>query len=88
MAVEVNYVADEHLRSSGGFAFPLVIPLIAVTVGLALLHFYLHFRRIAQFGNKIPGPPALPIIGNAHMVMNKTHNGKMLKNHILVPSFR
>lgn len=75
MSANVQQLSDENLRTSSGFTFPLVLPLIAVTVGLSLVHFYLQFRRIAMLGNKIPGPPALPLIGNALMVLNKTHNG-------------
>lgn len=77
MTVNVEQIVDQNLRQSG-FSFPIVIPLIVLTVGLALIHFYLETRRIAKLGNRIPGPPALPIIGNAHYILNKTHNGKNL----------
>lgn len=76
MAVDVEHLAGENIRSAGGFSFPFILPIIFVTIGLALLHVYLQTRRIARIGNKIPGPPTLPLIGNAHYVWNKTHNGK------------
>lgn len=75
MAVNVEQIVDQNFRQAG-FSFPIVIPLIVLTVGLVLLHLYLETRRIAKIGNRIPGPPTLPIIGNAHYVFNKTHNGK------------
>lgn len=74
MAVDVQHLADENLRSSSGLTFPLVIPLMATTIGLALIHFLLQYRRLAKMGNKIPGPPTLPFLGNALLVLNKTHN--------------
>lgn len=82
MATNVEYLAGEHVRAAGGFSFPLIIPVIFVFITLTLLHVYLQTRRIAKMGNKMPGPPALPIIGNAHMVWNKTHNGKRFLNQI------
>lgn len=76
MSLDVEHLADEAVRS-GGYSLPLILPLIFVTISLTLLHFYLESRRIAIIGNKIPGPPTLPIIGNAHYVWSKTHNGKL-----------
>ncbi|XP_055300649.1 cytochrome P450 4g15-like [Sitodiplosis mosellana] len=74
MGLDVEHLAGETVRSAGGYTFPLILPLIFVTISLALLHVYLQSRRIAKIGNKIPGPPTLPLIGNAHYVWSKTHN--------------
>lgn len=82
MGLDVEHLAGETVRSAGGFSFPLILPLIFVTISLALLHVYLQTRRIAKIGNKIPGPPTLPIIGNAHYVWNKTHNGKIFTKFV------
>lgn len=79
MGLDVEHLAGETVRSAGGYSFPLILPLIFVFISLALLHVYLQSRRIAKLGNRIPGPTPLPIIGNAHMVWNKTHNGKIEK---------
>lgn len=76
MNIDVEHFAGETVRSAGSYSFPLILPLIFVTICLALLHVYLQSRHIARIGNKIPGPPTLPIIGNAHYVWNKSHNGK------------
>lgn len=87
MAVNVEQIVGQNLRQSG-FSFPMVIPLIALTVGLALIHFYLETRRMAKLGNRIPGPPTLPFIGNAHYVLNKTHHGKhLLKSDKVMENF-
>lgn len=74
MAIEVEHVVEGSRLL--GFSFPLVVPLILATVSLAVLHFWLEQRRIAKLGNKLPGPSTLPLLGNAHYVMNKNHNGK------------
>lgn len=79
MATNVEFIAGEHVRAAGGLSFPLIIPVIFVFVTLTLLHVYLQSRRIAKMGNRIPGPATLPLIGNAHMVWNKTHNGRQSK---------
>lgn len=79
MGLDVEHLAGETVRSAGGYSFPLILPLIFVFISLALVHVYLESRRIAKIGNKIPGPPTLPIIGNAHYVWNKTHNGKQVQ---------
>lgn len=80
MSLDVEHLADETVRA-GGYSLPLILPIIFVTISLTLLHFYLETRRIAKLGNKIPGPPTLPIIGNAHYVWSKTHNGKPKKTN-------
>lgn len=76
MASSVEYLAGEDVRAATGLSFPLIVPVIFVFITLALVHLYLESRRIAKLGNKLPGPPTLPIIGNAHMVWNKKHNGE------------
>lgn len=76
MTTNVEYLAGENVRAAGSLSFPLIIPVIFVFVALTLLHVYLQSRRIAKLGNLIPGPATLPLIGNAHMVWNKTHNGR------------
>lgn len=86
MGLDVEQLAGETVRSAGGYSFPLILPLIFASISLALLHVYLQSRRIAKIGNKIPGPPTLPIIGNAHYVWNKTHHGKLEPTKMIDPS--
>lgn len=76
MGLDVEPLAGDNVRSAG-YSFPLILPMIFTTISVALIHVYLQSRRIAKIGNKIPGPPTLPIIGNAHYVWNKTHNGNI-----------
>lgn len=58
-----------------GYTFPLLLPLIAITIGTVLLYWWQQTKRMVRMANKIPGPPTLPILGNAHYVLGKTHNG-------------
>lgn len=79
MGLDVEHLVgeDDTIHSAGVYSFPIMLPLIFVTIGVTLLHVYLQNRRIAKIGNKLPGPPTLPIIGNAHLIWNKTHHGKL-----------
>lgn len=61
--------------SNVGYMFPWMIPLIATSIALVMLYWYNQTKRLAKYGNMIPGPPTLPIIGNAHYVMGKNHHG-------------
>lgn len=54
---------------------PLMVPLIAVIAALTVYHFWDQSRRMAKMGNAIPGPPTLPLLGNAHFFIGKSHNG-------------
>ncbi|XP_037028672.1 cytochrome P450 4g1-like [Bradysia coprophila] len=57
-----------------GYVFPLMLPLITASVVLSLFYYWMQNRRIAKLGNLIPGPPTLPLLGNAHIVIGKNHN--------------
>lgn len=67
MGLDVEQLAGETARSAG-YSFPLILPLIFVSISLALVHVYLQSRRIAKIGNKIPGPPTLPIIVRKYFI--------------------
>lgn len=53
---------------------PLVIPLMTIVVILAAVHFYLSQSRMMRMGKKLPGPAALPLVGNAHMIAGLTNH--------------
>lgn len=55
--------------SSTVFASPLLLPLITIVFGLVLLHYWQESVRPAK-GKEIPGPPTIPIVGNAHYFVN------------------
>lgn len=57
---------------------PIMVPLIGIIAALTVYHWWDQSRRIAKMGNMIPGPPTLPLLGNAHFFIRKTHNGKCL----------
>lgn len=60
--------------STVGFTFPLMLPLIATTIALGIAYWWQQNKRLVKMGNLIPGPPTIPLLGNAHYVMGKTHN--------------
>lgn len=53
---------------------------ITITVILTGL-FVKYFGNALWFSRKLPGPPALPIIGNALLFINKSPTGRWKLNH-------
>lgn len=53
---------------------PLVIPLLTIAAILAAVHYFQTQTRLMKLGQKIPGPPSLPLVGNAHMIVGKTNH--------------
>jgi cytochrome P450 family 4 len=63
-------MAVEQMIEGSTFSSPLFLPLLTVVATLVALHFWQTTRRERKIGNKIPGPPTIPILGNAHIFMN------------------
>lgn len=68
-------MAVEQIIESSSFSSPLLFPLITVVVALSAVHFWQQTRRERKFGDLIPGPPTIPILGNAHFFVNLKNNG-------------
>ncbi|XP_065079898.1 cytochrome P450 4g15-like [Ochlerotatus camptorhynchus] len=58
----------------GWLAVPTVVFMTLVVVASALFHLWMQSRRYVRLGNKIPGPKAYPLIGNANMLLGLNHN--------------
>lgn len=56
------------------FSIPHFFLIIIIT--LTSYYFWFQSTRYFKLGNKIPGFPPLPFIGNALVVVNKTPTGK------------
>uniref|UniRef100_A0A1L8E432 Putative cytochrome n=1 Tax=Nyssomyia neivai TaxID=330878 RepID=A0A1L8E432_9DIPT len=70
MSLESESMAESRL----GFFSPLMLPLIATTISLTVVYIWMQSQRITKMGHALPGPPTLPFVGNAHILMGKTHS--------------
>lgn len=71
-------MAVEQIIEGSSFMSPLVLPLAAVVIALVTIHFWQLSRRERKFGDLMPGPPTLPILGNAHYFVNMENNGEKI----------
>lgn len=71
-------LGDDHVS----FTVPLVIPWITALISSAIFFYWHQNKRTFELGNLLPGPPALPLIGNAHYVIGKNHNGEHPHNRL------
>lgn len=71
-------MAVEQIIEGTSFTSPLLFPLITVVLALAAVHFWQMSRRERKIGDLMPGPPTLPILGNAHYFVNLKNDGKGL----------
>lgn len=55
--------------------FLLLLTLLIITIALYSMRYYYHLIRGLFLMWKIPGPPSYPIIGCAHLFINKTTAG-------------
>lgn len=55
----------------------LLLAILSLTLLLFLLYYHWHRRYIYLLASKLPGPPALPLIGNGLSLMCKPE-GKLI----------
>lgn len=79
-------MAIEQIIEGSSFISPLFMPLAIVLVTLVTIHFWQITRRERKMGNQMPGPPTIPIIGNAHTFL-KLQNDGIFELHFTTPSF-
>ncbi|KAL7027190.1 hypothetical protein ACKWTF_005346 [Chironomus riparius] len=67
-------MAVEQIIQSSVFSSPLLMPLLAIVFVLTAVHFWQMTRRERKIGDLLPGPPTIPIIGNAYYFLNSTNH--------------
>uniref|UniRef100_A0A182Q0J4 Cytochrome P450 n=1 Tax=Anopheles farauti TaxID=69004 RepID=A0A182Q0J4_9DIPT len=74
---------SERLAGEGvvgsGWILSVTVGAVLTVAAITLFHLWMQTRRYVQLGNRIPGPVAYPLIGNANMLLGKTHNQIMEK---------
>lgn len=68
-------MAVEQMIEGSSFTSSLFMPLATILATLVSIHFWQITRRERKMGNQIPGPPTLPIIGNAHTFLKLKNDG-------------
>lgn len=68
-------MAFQTINDSAVFS-PIMIFLSMIAVLLAVVHFWQQSRRHRKIGDLIPGPPTIPLFGNALSLINKESVGK------------
>ncbi|ETN67528.1 cytochrome P450 4g15 [Anopheles darlingi] len=59
---------------SMGWAVSVTVATVLTLTALTLFHLWMQTRRYVKLGNLIPGPAAYPLIGNANLLLGKSHN--------------
>lgn len=77
-------MAVEQMIEGSTFSSPLFLPLLTVVVTLVAIHFWQTTRRERKIASDIPGPPTIPLLGNAHIFMNLKNDGNRLIFECLV----
>ncbi|XP_053671197.1 uncharacterized protein LOC128721466 [Anopheles nili] len=70
-----SFMAELILRPEHGVPMrikPRVFGVLIYLVGLGVLHLYQRFGEMLRHTDKLPGPPAYPIIGNGLLFLNKS----------------
>ncbi|XP_046992771.1 cytochrome P450 4g15-like [Schistocerca americana] len=62
-------------QSSSSMLYPILI----VTAILTIIHYWRENSRFVKLGNKLPGPPTLPFIGNIHMIFGITSSNEIME---------
>ncbi|XP_058063436.1 cytochrome P450 4g15-like isoform X2 [Anopheles bellator] len=72
-------VPDVVTRAGSSWVLPVTVVAALSVVSVTLFHLWMQTRRYVKLGNLIPGPVAYPLIGNANLLLGKTHNQIMEK---------
>ena len=62
--------------------------LVLVIICLGLFHCLTHYSRQGRLLNKLPGPPAIPLLGSSPMFMVPPSKLKTISYEVYVPEVR
>nr|AVL92841.1 CYP450 [Locusta migratoria] len=60
----------------------VLYPFLIVTAILTIIHYWQQNTRYVKLGNKLPGPPALPFIGNLHYLFGVRNSHEVMKRAV------
>ncbi|XP_053678240.1 cytochrome P450 4g15-like [Anopheles nili] len=72
-------MAGDVGAAPGSWVLSLTVVAVLLAAAGTLFHLWMQTRRYVKLGNLIPGPVAYPLVGNANMLLGKTHNQIMEK---------
>lgn len=67
---------DREMSISRLLPWVLVVSMTVIAAGLWYVYHKVKNSRFYELGNKIPGPKALPLIGNAHLAWGMDATGE------------
>ncbi|XP_055607198.1 cytochrome P450 4g15-like [Uranotaenia lowii] len=74
----MNVVQLEPERTGlATLAMPIVVLVTLVVMVSSMFHLWMRSRRYVKLGNQMPGPKPYPLIGNANLILGKTHDEVM-----------
>lgn len=62
--------------SMGLGSTPILATLLVASAVLYAIHYYQTNSRLHKLGDKLPGPPGIPFLGNALLAVGKSPHGK------------
>lgn len=68
-------IIEESTEASYGNARLIFYPLLITATVLWMFHRWQQQSRLVKLGNKLPGPSAWPLFGNALLAVGKTPSG-------------
>lgn len=76
IGIDLTMAVEPMIEQRVGYGSSIMMTLMATVIGLVITYWWQQSKRYVKLGNRIPGPPKVPFIGNAHYFIGKNHNGE------------